>query len=435
MDQRSEEYTLPLSFWVREQRSKTICPNCYKLKSGLYPQAVDVFLSERPRQLSCDGVFHAGMGIIREDLLAVLSPHLKDFVLGRCFDESGALISEYRSIYCRNRIRLRAAPNAPNYSTYECNVCGLTAELSDSPYVLRKDLPDSEVFESSIACLFLSGDLAARFPWKQFGDLKPIVIPVLDAPLGSDADEADQSMRALHVPFGAEYLASIGQSRRAKESPANAAELIKKLNPHDAVLVCEIVGSNDRETEHEVPVRTILEAGAEPEELETLRNLLGEMPGTLSWEQLYAKHNGIGLFSPLNETEPAIVLLPVNCWLEEKGKMFGWFFEGVEAAFEGLPYGSDDVIPIAALCYSPDRWFLVTSGPNAGMVHFWGHEDSPMEETPFAESLEAFISRLTGENAPDYFGGLIRFKAAQARDPKPEWGTELRAVRYVVKQK
>lgn len=431
---RSDDYTLPLNSWSREHRGKTLCPNCFKLRDGVYPLVVDVFLLQLPDRLSHGGVFHGGVGVISDKLLDVLRPHLQNYVLGRCFDERGLLIPNYRSIYHRDRVSLRADPNAPNYSLYKCQTCGVVAEMSDSPYVLRADLSEAEVFESRIARLFLSEALAARFPWKQFRDLRPFVIPVLDTPPSREAPAGDRSDHSKHVASITEYLSSRGRPQREAISAINVTELVTRLNPTEAVLLCEGASCEWGKSEYAVPVRTILESGAGTEELKTLRELLGNMPGASSWEQLYAKHNGIGLFSPFDQVDPAIILLPIGCWLEEKEEMFEWFFEGVDEAFEGLPYGPDDVIPIAALSYSPDRWFLVTSGPNTGMIHFWGHDDSPMEETPFAESLEAFVARLTDEDAPEHFGGVVRFKAAHASEPRPASGAELYPVRYVVKR-
>ena len=69
---------------------------------------------------------------------------------------------------------------------YICSMCGAISSVSFEPYALRSELAEAEVFQDTIACLYLGEDLARKLPWNKFADVKPFVIPVRDEPLPDD---------------------------------------------------------------------------------------------------------------------------------------------------------------------------------------------------------------------------------------------------------
>jgi len=181
--EKDDWWTLPVNEWAREQRGKTLCRECFHLKPEVYHTPLDVHVSQFPKGTSYDGVFRAGVAMIRRDLLEFLRPHMRDYVLGHCLWKDGSVLQEYASIHFTRRVQCRGDRDAVYFL---CKECGFIGCISENPYVLRYELADQDVFATKTDCLFLSESLASAFPWKQFRDLEPWTYPVRDEPLPDD---------------------------------------------------------------------------------------------------------------------------------------------------------------------------------------------------------------------------------------------------------
>lgn len=137
-----------------------------------------------------------------------------------------------------------------------------------------------------------------------------------------------------------------------------------------------------------------------------------------------------GLFSPIKLQEQlrgstpqerqaiagAVRVLSPHDWEAYKAELRQWFGTDVESEFAGLPYRFEDILVVATLNFSPDRWFIVLRGEMAGAVCWWTHDgDSTMHE-PWASDLRAWGTRLWAE-LPTVLGGVIRYGANASVDP------------------
>ena len=170
---------------------------------------------------------------------------------------------------------------------------------------------------------------------------------------------------------------------------------------------------------------------------EKSRRLLRQLPSQESFEQLRCilEDGPLGLFAPrlrpLSELPDsggqlswgAILILAPEEWAPARREWARWFFDGVDAAFAGLPYAFKDVLIFAQLNFSPDCWFTVLSGPMSGKVFWWNHESDADLARPWAQDIRGWAERVWNE-VPEVFGGIIRFEPGDCADPAPA-GAEL----------
>lgn len=182
--QTTQNYVLPVNRWAKEQRGITICPTCFKMKRDIYPMTIDIYIDQLAKNTSYNIVFQGPCGIIHNDLLELLKPHLTDYSLGRCFRQDGSAISHYHSIYMRDVIFLRGDRDTEYYICPACRSIG--GSHDDNSYVLRSELPEAEIFQTYHDTLFVSESVARHFPWRKFKDIGPFIVPVRDEPLSDD---------------------------------------------------------------------------------------------------------------------------------------------------------------------------------------------------------------------------------------------------------
>lgn len=174
---------------------------------------------------------------------------------------------------------------------------------------------------------------------------------------------------------------------------------------------------------------------------------MAELPDLASCRQLRAllqNHMGLGLWvckrldDLREELDPesleyatlcgSLLVFPPAEWAHMRIEFSDWQYDGLEAAFEGLPYGFEDILLFAGPNFSPDRWFLVLRGPMAGNVCWWTHDGDSVMTEPWATDLKAWGDRIYAES-PDILGGVVRFGAEDSIDPAPE-DAELFPVEY-----
>lgn len=134
---------------------------------------------------------------------------------------------------------------------------------------------------------------------------------------------------------------------------------------------------------------------------------LPDIPSGRQLRALLSNAEGIGLFASkrlyselgTGEWRPvdiqaaagALLLSPPGEWAELRKRMrdaLSIWYTKPEDAFEGVPYGLDDVQPFAFPNFSPDMWYVVLRGPMAGRVFWWYYTGENEMSTAWAEDIK-----------------------------------------------
>ncbi|MEK6703255.1 MAG: hypothetical protein AABZ53_13400 [Planctomycetota bacterium] len=228
------------------------------------------------------------------------------------------------------------------------------------------------------------------------------------------------------------------------------SEVLPGLDDPSPGFICKALRTKGPEVHYRVPLvhRTLAAANTNSPDVEAGLAALAALPDLPSIRQLReVLHNGVGLGLWVSrrlterheQLEPetqeyqalagAVLIYPPHEWSMLRDEMKDWFFDGVDQAFEGLPYGFDDILPFAGINFTPDRWYIVLRGEMAGSICWWTHDgDSEMSE-PWAADLKAWGERVW-EELPDVLGGIIRYASTDSIDAAPE-GSELYPIKYL----
>lgn len=186
---RSEQwFTSADNAWSRQQQGRTLCRRCLRLDRRTFPAPLDLVLRQLPEGTSYSAVFYGGAAVIREDLLTALEKHLSGFAIGRCFWFTGEEIPGYRSIYSDVIIPLRVVPTGRSdmETCVACPECGQWEGSSNHRYVIRSEVPQRAVLQSSISCLYLSDTVAQSLDWSRFPDAVPRKVAIREERLPGD---------------------------------------------------------------------------------------------------------------------------------------------------------------------------------------------------------------------------------------------------------
>lgn len=208
-----------------------------------------------------------------------------------------------------------------------------------------------------------------------------------------------------------------------------AQDILPRIDERGAVLICEDL-AEDSSTKFRVPVehRRLRQFGPDFDAgLATLRSI-GTQPTLLQLHDVLADTGGLGLFAAklgealfapdgkgqiTQEQIGSIWICPPQYWANERAELSEWL--GGADALGSSTHRLDDIIVFAGLNYSPDRWYVVTRGPDAGRIFFWGHDGDAEPDEPWATDLVAWGERVWRE-VPEVFGGVIRFDAGCSDD-------------------
>lgn len=163
---------------------------------------------------------------------------------------------------------------------------------------------------------------------------------------------------------------------------------------------------------------------------------LPDIPSAQQLRALTQDRLGLGIWAPqslLTIADPSglsdlelqaragsVIIFPPAEWAHLRTEFADWQDDGVEAAFEGLPYSFDDILLFAGPNYSPNRWFLVLRGPMAGNVCWWTHDGDSVMNKFWATDIRDWARRIFTDPLEDTLGGLVRFTAADSIDPAPD---------------
>ncbi len=229
-----------------------------------------------------------------------------------------------------------------------------------------------------------------------------------------------------------------------------AIDVIRGLGDPSPCFLCENLTDSASKSLYRVPVRHIrtpsVTADANLAEGRAALAALPEIESTGQLRAIVSDGHGHGLWVPQRlldapgSIEPgtsaeqaaagSLLIFPPAEWGHLRDEFADWQFDGVEAAFEGLPYTFEDIVLFAGVNFSPDRWFLVLRGPMAGNVCWWTHDGDSVMHEPWALDIRAWADRIFADKPEDTFGGVIRFAAADSIDPAPD-DAELYPIRYL----
>lgn len=182
--ERNACWVQPAASWEDSCGHGLLCPECHSVRANLYPEPVNILLLPVPTGRSCDLVFRGGVSIISSPMLEWLWPHLTQCAVGQCLREDGSIISNYHSIYLRDRLITRGGKDA---GYYMCQTCTSVLDgWGATPYALRSEMPEGRVFQSRSGTLWLSESLSREFPWGLFSDQEPFSVEVRDELLPED---------------------------------------------------------------------------------------------------------------------------------------------------------------------------------------------------------------------------------------------------------
>ena len=168
--------------WHLGQLDVTLCRECYKIKKGVFPRPIDLYVTQLPEAAVYDLVVRGGVAVIHRKLLAWLQPHLPAHVIGDCYLR-GKRLAAYRSMYFQDQLLVRGGKRTQYYC---CGTCGALGTNPSDQYILRQEIPAGDVYQAFSRSLYLSASVARVFPWTTFETLTPFVIPIRDEPLPDD---------------------------------------------------------------------------------------------------------------------------------------------------------------------------------------------------------------------------------------------------------
>lgn len=212
----------------------------------------------------------------------------------------------------------------------------------------------------------------------------------------------------------------------------NALDVLSRVDERGAAFICENL-AKESTARFRVPVehRRLRQFGPEFDAgLTTLRSFVTQ-PSLIQLHDVLADTGGLGLFAATRgealfgpdgkgeisqEQIGSIWICPPQYWANERAELSEWLdgTDGLGSSTHGL----DDIIIFAGINYSPDRWYVVTRGPDAGRIFYWGHDGDAEPDTPWADDLIAWGDRIW-QNVPELFGGTIRWEPHCSEDDCP----------------
>jgi hypothetical protein len=161
--------------WLEQARGRILCSYCGKINRALYPDPINIGLTEVP-----DGtlthVWYIGIRVFRRDFIRRLEPHMTDYVLGKCYDENESLIRSYVTCYMQKYIVVRGQKG----SDYElCPECNAVRSSGTAPhYVPLSYVKDGLVFMDSSCNIYIDYELCRKLKLDDIRDVEFDTIPV-----------------------------------------------------------------------------------------------------------------------------------------------------------------------------------------------------------------------------------------------------------------
>jgi hypothetical protein len=168
--------------WRRKAYGSILCKECHLLNRNIFPEPIDVTLNERPQFRITGGVWWTGVRIFHKSFLEQIKEKIEDFVIGRCFDKDGNLITDFVTCYSKDYIVIRGQKG----SKYEiCNECNTISPIPgiNPHYIPRFYLTNSLIYMDSDCSMYIEENLAKKINFTPWTDLEFETIPIIDKPV------------------------------------------------------------------------------------------------------------------------------------------------------------------------------------------------------------------------------------------------------------
>ena len=147
------------------------------------------------------------------------------------------------------------------------------------------------------------------------------------------------------------------------------------------------------------PLSHTLGPPADVTAIQLLQEYLG--PKANPFIELYDQHDGMVLYQDQRGDAQGLRLYPAQQWERQTGQMReGFTAMGYEP--EEWPAGAIDTMAFAEIPHSGNYFTVKISGKNRGQIYYTDHDD--FTDSPFAESFETLLSRITKDPAQFLMG-------------------------------
>lgn len=164
-------------YWLEKAQNTILCKYCGTVNRKLFPEPVDIVLTEVPKG-SLMHVWYIGIRVFRRNFIARLEPYMKDYVLGKCYDEKEKLIKDYVTCYMRKYLVLRGQQGS-NYEV--CPECNTVRGIGIAPhYVPRFYVNNGVVFMDSSCHIYVDHELCLKLHLDKIKDIEFDAIPVVE---------------------------------------------------------------------------------------------------------------------------------------------------------------------------------------------------------------------------------------------------------------
>jgi hypothetical protein len=173
---RDDLFVIPDIDWEREHQPALFCSGCARVRNVIFPQPIDVRLRQLPADTVISSVFPTGVGVIHQEFLRVLRPHMPRFAIGRCFDVAGAALPDYATYYTPDLTVERT--DEGRY--HECPDCGSIRTAGDSVgFVTEDTINGRQVLQWFTTALLVDPELVKQVDRSRLPPFRLIGIPVL----------------------------------------------------------------------------------------------------------------------------------------------------------------------------------------------------------------------------------------------------------------
>lgn len=194
---RKEEPAFPDLKWRESALGRELCSKCGKILGPWHPRPIDIRLEEWPTKSPIDHVTSTGISLIRTDLLSELSPFMKDFAIGACYDTNGKPIDNYHTYYMPPWVVERGEKYADFRICRACGAIWLNTRHQRRIVLLRRDFAQHSVRQGCVGETYVSETVRSALVKRWSRKIEFYRIPLVDVPPDGERLPGDPDWAAL----------------------------------------------------------------------------------------------------------------------------------------------------------------------------------------------------------------------------------------------
>jgi hypothetical protein len=177
-----EAYIIPNTAWMDSVLGDIYCRGCWTLDRSRYPKPVDVFVERFSSRNPIGFVDRVCMGVIRNDLRALLEPWTTKFTFGNCFDDDGRHIATHSTFYSSDYVIKRMGPGSVYW---QCNLCGVISSRrgGSRSYFLSYDVGDLKIMHTRYCSTLVTEEILRQVDLTKVPGLAIGEYPLFDRPI------------------------------------------------------------------------------------------------------------------------------------------------------------------------------------------------------------------------------------------------------------